>query len=92
MVIPSRPPARSVGATTTLLPDAGGSALNAIIGGCTLASLETVVRAVSLSPYRAGLAAPCRKRLQAYTALPTGDFPLWLSPSGWLVDPEVGCF
>ena len=47
-----------------------------------LASLETRLRAVSLSPYRAGLAERGHKRLLSSPAFTACDGPVWLSPPG----------
>ncbi len=47
-----------------------------------LASLETRLRAVSLSPYRAGLAGRGHKRLLTPPAFAACSGPVWLSPPG----------
>src|SRR4029453_15978038 len=51
-------------------------------GECAVPPLEIGVQAVSLSPYRTGLAGPHRTRLPMSPAFPTCSCPLGLSPSG----------
>jgi len=51
-------------------------------GECEVPPLEIGVQAVSLSPYRTGLAGPHRTRLPMSPAFPTCSCPLGLSPSG----------
>jgi hypothetical protein len=51
-------------------------------GACAVAPLEIGVQAVSLSPYRTGLAGPHRTRLPMFPAFPTCSCPLRLSPLG----------
>src|SRR4051795_6231546 len=65
--VPS-PTAWKVRATTTLSPYRGGPAVRRCVGGCTLASLETEVRTIWSSPYRAGLAGRDRQRLRTAPA------------------------
>src|SRR5690348_9975745 len=55
----SPPPQRKIWTATTLPSYLRGPAIDAVIGECTLASLETEVQAIRLSPYRAGLARRC---------------------------------
>src|SRR3954466_2061820 len=71
-----------VQATTTLPPYRGGPDVRRCVGGCTLASLETGVRTMRSSPYRAGLAEPGRQRLRAAPASTACYGPPWLSPPG----------
>jgi hypothetical protein len=71
-----------VQATTTLPPYRGGPDVRRCVGGCTLASLETGVRTMRSSPYRAGLAGPGRQRLRAAPASTACYGPPWLSPPG----------
>src|SRR5262249_58933544 len=59
-----------------------GAAFRRGRGECEVPPLEIRVRAMQLSPYRAGLAGPHRTRLPMFPAFPTGSCPLWLSPSG----------
>ena len=79
--VPS-PTAWKVRATTTLSPYRGGPAVRRCVGGCTLASLETEVRTIRSSPYRAGLAGRDRQRLRTAPASTACYGPLWLSPPG----------
>ena len=79
--VPS-PTAWKVRATTTLSPYRGGPAVRRCVGGCTLASLETEVRTIRSSPYRAGLAGRDRQRLRTAPASTACYSPLWLSPPG----------
>src|SRR3954464_1934467 len=65
--VPS-PTAWKVRATTSLSPYRGGPAVRRCVGGCTLASLETEVRTIRSSPYRAGLAGRDRQRLRTAPA------------------------
>src|SRR5215472_848592 len=51
-------------------------------GECEVPPLEIGVRAIQLSPYRAGLAGRHGTRLPVPPAFPTGSCPLQLSPSG----------
>jgi len=51
-------------------------------GECAVPPLEIGVQAVSLSPYRTGLAGPHRTRLPMSPAFPTCSCSLGLSPSG----------
>jgi hypothetical protein len=51
-------------------------------GECEVPPLEIEVRAMQLSPYRAGLAGRHGTRLPVPPAFPTGSCPLQLSPSG----------
>jgi hypothetical protein len=51
-------------------------------GECEVPPLEIGVRAMRLSPYRAGLAGRHGTRLPVPPAFPTGSCPLQLSPSG----------
>src|SRR5262249_43473239 len=51
-------------------------------GECEVPPLEIEVRAIQLSPYRAGLAGRHSTRLPMPPAFPTGSCPLQLSPSG----------
>src|SRR5262249_799058 len=55
---------------------------------CEVPPLEIGVRAIQLSPYRAGLAGPHRTRLPMFPAFPTGSCPLQLSPSGQSMTQE----
>ena len=57
--------------------------------GRVLASLETEVRAMPPSPYRAGLASPGHTHLLTVLAFPPCCGPLWLSPPGEVGDPEA---
>ncbi len=59
-----------------------GAAFRRGRGECEVPPLEIGVRAMQLSPYRAGLAGPHRTRLPMSPAFPTCSCPLWLSPSG----------
>ncbi len=76
------PIAWKVRATTTLPPYRGGLDLRRCVEGCMLASLEAEVRAMRLSPYRAGLADHGRKRLRTISASKACYCPLWFSPPG----------
>ena len=76
------PIAWKVRATTTLPPYRDGLDLRRCVEGCMLASLEAEVRAMRLSPYRAGLADHGRKRLRTMSASTACYCPLWLSPPG----------
>ena len=58
-------------------------------GECEVPPLEIGVRAMQLSPYRAGLAGRHGTRLPMPPAFPTCSCPLRLSPSGKSDDPEV---
>jgi len=49
---------------------------------CAVPPLEIGIQAVSLSPYRAGLAGQHRTRLPVPPAFPTCSCPLGLSPAG----------
>ena len=51
-------------------------------GECEVPPLEIEVRAIQLSPYRAGLAGRHGTRLPVTSAFPTSSCPLRLSPSG----------
>ncbi len=57
-------------------------------GECEVPPLEIGVRAMQLSPYRAGLAGRHGTRLPVPPAFPTGSCPLWLSPSGQSMTQE----
>ena len=57
-------------------------------GECEVPPLEIGVRAMQLSPYRAGLAGRHDTRLPVPPAFPTGSCPLWLSPSGQSMTQE----
>src|SRR5215510_14692108 len=57
-------------------------------GECAVPPLEIGVQAVSLSPYRTGLAGPHRTRLPMSPAFPTCSCPLGLSPSGQSMTQE----
>ena len=57
-------------------------------GECEVPPLEIGVRAIQLSPYRAGLAGRHDTRLPVPPAFPTGSCPLWLSPSGQSMTQE----
>src|SRR2546427_13147520 len=59
-----------------------GTAARRGSGECAVPPLEIGVQAVSLSPYRTGLAGPHRTRLPMSPAFPTCSCPLGLSPSG----------
>src|SRR5215510_10635370 len=53
-----------------------------------LSVMWRTVRAIQLSPYRAGLAGRPGTRLPVPPAFPTGSCPLWLSPSGQSMTQE----
>jgi hypothetical protein len=57
-------------------------------GECEVPPLEIGVRAMQLSPYRAGLAGRHGTRLPVPPAFPTGSCPLWLSSSGQSMTQE----
>ena len=57
-------------------------------GECEVPPLEIGIRAMQLSPYRAGLAGRHRTRLPVPPAFPTGSCPLRLSPSGQSMTQE----
>jgi len=57
-------------------------------GECEVPPLEIGVRAMQLSPYRAGLAGRHGTRLPVPPAFPTCSCPLWLSPSGQSMTQE----
>ena len=57
-------------------------------GECEVPPLEIEVRAIQLSPYRAGLAGRHGTRLPVPPAFPTGSCPLQLSPSGQSMTQE----
>ena len=55
---------------------------------CAVPPLDIGVRAMQLSPYRAGLAGRHGTRLPVPPAFPTGSCPLRLSPSGQSMTQE----